>query len=311
VYFGPNNPPTLVCNQFETEFDPGILDPNTKYYWRIDEINDQGNRTTGDKWAFKTDFPQPGQAYNPFPANGATDVPRDVILSWTTGEYAEKHDVYVGTDSEDVNMATPRIDPAGVYIDRHDMNSCDLGQLQYGQTYYWRIDEINSEGKTRTGTVWSFLTVPLPPNKGRLCFTNQTGVWTDGVLIPISKVALDQYVDFTNSACSDGCSLQSKYKGTVEEVQEHTGTFVCYDILLESLNCITVAENHYFMTESGQWIALQDLKDGTRLQTAKGTIGIKSITKQPKPYMGKVYNLKIEGSDRYLVGEDAVIVRDY
>jgi hypothetical protein len=35
------------------------------------------------------------------------------------------------------------------------------------------------------------------------------------------------------------------------------------------------------------------------------------MTKRPTPYVGKVYNLKVEGSDRYLVGKDAVIVRDY
>ena len=29
------------------------------------------------------------------------------------------------------------------------------------------------------------------------------------------------------------------------------------------------------------------------------------------PYVGKVYNLKVEGSDRYLVGKDAIIVSDY
>jgi hypothetical protein len=72
-----------------------------------------------------------------------------------------------------------------------------------------------------------------------------------------------------------------------------------------------VAENHYFMTESGQWLSLHNLKVGMKLKTSKGSVGIKSITKRPKPYTGRVYNLKIENSDRYLVGEDAIIVRDY
>jgi hypothetical protein len=56
---------------------------------------------------------------------------------------------------------------------------------------------------------------------------------------------------------------------------------------------------------------LHNPKEGQRLRTSKGSAGIKIITKQPLPYAGKVYNLKIQGSDQYVVGEDAVIVRDY
>ena len=35
-------------------------------------------------------------AYSPSPADGATDVHRDVILSWAPGESAATHDVYIG-----------------------------------------------------------------------------------------------------------------------------------------------------------------------------------------------------------------------
>ncbi len=97
----------------------------------------------------------------------------------------------------------------------------------------------------------------------------------------------------------------------IQEVQEHKGTFTCYDVLLESGNCLSVAENHYFLTESGRWTSLQNLKTGSKLKTPKGSIGITSVTKRPTPYTGKVYNLKVAGSDQYLVGKDAVIVRDY
>jgi len=134
---------------------------------------------------------------------------------------------------------------------------------------------------------------------GRACFTAETDVWVSGALVPISKVAMGQSI----------CGMNSL--SNVQEVQEHKGTFSCYDVLFESGNSIGVAENHYFLAESGQWISLQELKAGTKLQTSKGAVGIKSVTKRPAPYTGKVYNLKVAGSDRYLVGKDAVIVRDY
>jgi len=239
------------------------------------------------------------KASNPYPADGALDIviDWDMILSWTPGRNALWHDVYFGTDSNDVINANPYWTfAAGVYKGRQEPNEYQPGTLDYDQIYYWRIDEVDSEGRIVTGEVWTF-TTRRP--KGRACFTDRTPVWVNSARIPISMVASGQSINTLDDI------------GKVEEVQVHTGTFTCYDIMLESGNCITVAENHYFMTDSGQWLSLKNLKAGTRLKTSKDSIGIKSITKQPELYLGKVYNLKIEGSDRYLVGEDAVIVRDY
>lgn len=53
VYFGTASPGTLRASQPETTFDPGLLDPLTIYYWRIDEVNEIGTRT-GAVWSFTT-----------------------------------------------------------------------------------------------------------------------------------------------------------------------------------------------------------------------------------------------------------------
>lgn len=86
--------------------------------------------------------PQPVsyKAYNPSPADGAEDIRPDVPLSWTPGVGEPSHDVYFGTDFNDVNNAdttTPN-----VYKGGQDANSYDPGTLQLGETYYWRIDEV-------------------------------------------------------------------------------------------------------------------------------------------------------------------------
>ncbi len=94
-------------------------------------------------------------------------------------------------------------------------------------------------------------------------------------------------------------------------MQEHEGVFECYDVSLESGNRIGVAERHYFLTEPGNWVAVQNLTAGTKLQTPKGSLAIVNVTRRAMPYVGKVYNLNVEGSDRYLVGKDAIIVRDH
>jgi hypothetical protein len=239
----------------------------------------------------------PGQASNPSPADGAVEVGRNVILSWTAGLGAVSHDVYFGTD-----------DPPAL-VGSQTTTEFDPGTLNRDTTYFWRIDEIDSEGHKTTGAVWTFTTTSVAPPKGRTCFTGETGVWVDGALVPISKVGPGR-----NVACIDSAGVSSssiRPLGRVERLQEHEGTFTCYDVLLESGNRISVAENHYFLTESGRWVSLHKLTTQTRLRTLKGSIGIMTITKRPIPYVGKVFNLKVDGSDRYLVGKDAIVVRDH
>jgi prepilin-type N-terminal cleavage/methylation domain-containing protein len=141
--------------------------------------------------------------------------------------------------------------------------------------------------------------------KGRMCFTAETPVWVDGALVYVSKVAAGQTVGKLLCATSTACLEQ------VEQVQEHEGTFDCRDVVLESGDLIGVVGAHCFMLDSGQWIAAQNLTSGLRLKTLTGTVGIKSVTKRTVPYTGKVYNLKVQSSDQYMVGKDAVIVRDY
>ena len=136
------------------------------------------------------------------------------------------------------------------------------------------------------------------PQKGRACFLAQTPVWINGSTVQISKVA-------------SGQTINALAATTIEKLEEHEGTFECRDIVLESGNCISVVESHLFMLESGQWVTAQQLRSGMNLKTMNGTIGVKSVTTRAMPYVGKVYNVKINSSDRYMVGEDAVIVRDY
>jgi len=100
----------------------------------------------------------------PQPENGATDVPRDVTLSWTAGEFAATHDVYFGTVFGDVNEAS-RADTRGVLLSQsHGQTSFDFeGVLALGQTYYWRVDEVNAapDYTIFKGEVWSFTTEPV------------------------------------------------------------------------------------------------------------------------------------------------------
>lgn len=103
-------------------------------------------------------------ASNPSPADGETDVIRDVILSWTSGESAKIHDVYIGTGFDDVNDANTSSSLGVLASQGQNSNTYSPeGLLDLGQTYYWRVDEVNDvpDYKVYKGDVWQFTIEPI------------------------------------------------------------------------------------------------------------------------------------------------------
>ncbi len=103
-------------------------------------------------------------AQAPHPANEAVDVPVDSVFAWTAGGSAASHDVYLGTSFDDVNDAT-RANPGDVLLSQGQVATtyAPLDLLEFGTTYYWRVDEVNSapDFAIFKGTVWSFTAEPI------------------------------------------------------------------------------------------------------------------------------------------------------
>ena len=101
----------------------------------------------------------PPEALKPNPADGQTDVIRDVVLSWRPGMYAETHNVYFGTDFNDVNEAS-LADTRDVLASQNqeELTYVPPEVLKLEQTYYWRVDEVNDAEPNSPwkGNVWSF-----------------------------------------------------------------------------------------------------------------------------------------------------------
>jgi lysophospholipase L1-like esterase len=105
----------------------------------------------------------PNLAWSPSPKDYATVewTPIGPTLSWKRGRYAQdinEHNVYFGTDEDDVTNAT---DP-NTLPGRGNQDPCTFAFPSpppvLGQTYYWRIDEVNDACAPYLweGDVWEF-----------------------------------------------------------------------------------------------------------------------------------------------------------
>jgi len=96
-------------------FEPGLLEPNTSYYWRVDEVDGEGNVSTGPLWIFTTsDFllVDGFESYNdidpPDPASnrifdkwidGFGTIDNGALIGNDMPSYAEQIIVHSGTQS--------------------------------------------------------------------------------------------------------------------------------------------------------------------------------------------------------------------
>ncbi|MHC4206428.1 MAG: PA14 domain-containing protein [Planctomycetota bacterium] len=148
---------------FSENVDPGSITFHTAF-------------AAGEFWMdaarwYEGDYVEPAfssyTARNPDPEDGATHPETWASLSWTPGNAAVSHDVYIGDNYDDVLAGT-----GDTFRGNQDLDFLIVGfpgnpypdGLVQGTTYYWRIDEVNDAHPDSpwVGDVWSFL---VPPKK--------------------------------------------------------------------------------------------------------------------------------------------------
>ncbi len=141
----------------------------------------------------------PLKASAPNPSNHAVDVKQTQIISWSAVEDAASHQVYFGTDEEAVKNADTS-SPEYKGSKTLGSESYDPGLLQWNTTYYWRVDEVKTDGTVQMGNIWSFSTAnflviddmesyndldPADPASNRIF-----NVWLDGFDNPATNGAI-------------------------------------------------------------------------------------------------------------------------
>jgi len=213
VYFGDDfddvNGATGGFPQQSTTYNPGPLEFDKTYYWRVDEFDGAATHK-GEIWSFSTKPAEPNIAHDPYPANGAMHSDTWVTLSWSPGRHAVSHDFYFGYNFEDVNNGTGET----YYWNENFLfviagfPEFPWGGLIPGTTYYWRIDEVNNlhPDSPWKGDVWSFgippytAYNPIPSNGAEQIDPNVTLSWTAGLHAELHAIYFGDNFDDVNDA---------------------------------------------------------------------------------------------------------------
>ncbi len=118
----------------------------------------------------------------PNPSDKAIITTETVTLSWTAGETAVKHHLYIGESFEDVKSGIGGTDQGLI-----DQPAYDGYTWEIGKTYYWRVEEAKADGTAiHPGDVWSFTilpssaSMPVPSNGAEYVSTDVLLQWTGG-----------------------------------------------------------------------------------------------------------------------------------
>ena len=149
------------------------------------------------------------KAYNPVPADGDLYLDTWATLSWTAGDTAVSHDIYMGENPTDVNDGTAdtfRSNEGSAFFIAGFPGYPYPDGLVPGTTYYWRVDEVESDGTKQKGDVWSFTVPPLkayeplPPDDAKYVTTDATLSWEGGLSTKLHHVYFGNDFDTVNNA---------------------------------------------------------------------------------------------------------------
>jgi len=150
-------------------------------------------------------------AFGPTPADGTIYPDTWVNISFSPGDFAVSHDIYLGDNFDDVNAgaeSTFQVNQAGTFLVVGFPGFSFPDGLVPGTTYYWRIDEVNDAEPNSpwVGPVWSFSIPPKtsyapdPANGAESVNLNEQLSWTGGFESKLHTIYFGDNFDDVNNA---------------------------------------------------------------------------------------------------------------
>ncbi|HCO92749.1 MAG TPA: hypothetical protein DIU00_02160 [Phycisphaerales bacterium] len=203
-----------IGSQPSDAFAPATPDHVEKYFdGLIDDVRLYNEALTAERLEGIMEGEGYPFASSPDPADGTFHEDTWVTLSWSPGDFAESHDVYLGNELSDVNEATRDSD---LFRGNQDLTFYVAGFPGYaypdglvpGTTYYWRIDEVNESEPNSPwkGNIWSFTVppnsayLPDPADGAEFVPLNATLTWTAGFGAKLHNVYFGEDFGTVNEA---------------------------------------------------------------------------------------------------------------
>jgi hypothetical protein len=150
-------------------------------------------------------------ALGPVPKDGTLLEDTWVSMSWSPGDFAASHDVYIGDNFDDVNSGvegTFQGNQADTFYVVGFPGFAYPDGLVPGTTYYWRIDEVNDTEPNSPwkGDIWSFSVPPKtayfpdPADSAESVGVNAELSWTGGFGSKLHTVYFGDNFDDVNNA---------------------------------------------------------------------------------------------------------------
>ena len=127
------------------------------------------------------------KACRPSPRNWSENVKPDTKLRWRTGRGGKTYNLYLGTNLDAVGS------DAKAHSEGLSENTFDA-DLDFGKTYYWRVDTVDDAGTLHKGVSWQFTTTdgkasePAPAVKAERVAADASLTWKPGLLASSHKV---------------------------------------------------------------------------------------------------------------------------
>jgi hypothetical protein len=164
-------------------------------------------------------------------------------LSWSPGDFAVSHDIYIGDNFDAVNEGTE-----DTFIGNQTDTFIVVGfpgfpisdGLEPGTTYYWRIDEVNEAEPNSPwrGDIWSFSIPPKtayspdPANGAESVSVDVQLSWTEGIGAKVHTVYFGESFDEVDNATGGQSQGSTSYTpGTLKMAKTYYWRVDEFDIV--------------------------------------------------------------------------------
>ncbi len=135
----------------------GILSSGVTYFWRVYASVGSNTGPWSAIWRFSTIISIPGAPSLTSPPNNSVNLGLTPTFQWSAVNLAQSYRIQISGDS---TFGNPIVNVANLTGTSY---STPTGSLNYGSSYYWRVNASNISGTGLWSSRWMFSTLNVPP----------------------------------------------------------------------------------------------------------------------------------------------------